>query len=332
MKKFSPKLKIFLYSALVLSAIAIILFSLSTFTSYDNGPNYFSPSVFVSIATAISVISVALFFFVFMFLPKGELDGATPITLPVIVPSAFCALIFAGVGVVLLLCSASAFGMTSFFTGIGKGALTTVAGIACIISAIYFLVNCFSKAEGNGAKHAYLGFSLPISSVLLIAISYFDITVSMNAPIKAMFHLSMLSFMIWSLYEIRNLIGKASPRAYFAFGLCTMLLSGIASLPYIIYSLVGGLSSPVYPTYLLYNFISLAIFFYASIRIIVFVCARDLLERISDQTDGIEETEYESADFEEDDTNEDTAEAEGEQNAEGTQDAESEEVTSDDEP
>ena len=50
-------------------------------------------------------------------------------------------------------------------------------------------------------------------------------------------------------------------------------------------------SSPVYPTYLLYNTVSLAIFVYSAVRIIIFVCARDLLERISEQT---EEIEFES--------------------------------------
>ena len=94
--------------------------------------------------------------------------------------------------------------------------------------------------------------------------------------------------MIWFLYELRVMVGKPMPRMYFATGLCTMLLSGIASLPYIVYALGGGLGEPVYPTYIIYNVVSFSIFVYSTVRIIIFVCARDLLERISEQTADIE--------------------------------------------
>ena len=289
MQKFSPKLKIFLCSALILSSLAIILFTLSMFVAYDSGPNYFKPSVIVSIANAVAVISIIILLGVFLFIPKGALDGATPITLPVIIPSAICTVVFAAIGIVLLLCASKSSDLSkSVFTGITKGKLTGIAGCFCIISAGYFLVNCFIAPDGNKSKHAFVGFSIPVSATLLIAISYFDTTVSMNAPVKAMFHLSLISFMLWFLYELRAMIEKPMPRAYFAFGLCTMMLSGIASLPFIVYAIGGGLSSPVYPTYLLYNTASLAIFVYSAVRIIIFVCARDLLERISEQTEAIE--------------------------------------------
>ena len=289
MQKFSPKLKIFLCSGLILTAIAIILFTVSMFTVYDSGPNYFNRSIIVSVATAISVISLLIFLCVFLFIPKGALDGGTPRTTPVTVSSVLCALVFAAVGIILILCS---IGSLSFFTGIKRGALSSICGICCIACAVYFIANCLVAPDENNVKHTLSGFFLPISTTLLIAISYFDHSVSMNAPIKAMFHLSSISFMIWILYELRAMIGKQMPRAYFASGLCTMLLSGIASLPYIVYAIGGGLGDPVYPTYIIYNVVSFAIFVYSTVRIIIFVCARDLLERISDQTADIE-YEYE---------------------------------------
>jgi len=129
-----------------------------------------------------------------------------------------------------------------------------------------------------------VGFAVPVAAALYVSLSYFDISVSMNADIKILFHYSTISFMIWMLYEIRALISKPMPRMYFALGLATVVFSAVSSVPWLVGFIAGRLTGPINPSYIIYSIVSLGICVYASVRLFVFVSARTLLERIADQT------------------------------------------------
>lgn len=285
MQKISGKLKIFLYSGFALTAIAILLFSFALLVSYDSVVNYFNPSIFLSIGVALVVISILFFLTVFFLVPKGELDGASPLTIPVLIPSIISAAAFLICGIVMMMCGFGVADACKTFTCFAQtNTVLPFAGIFSIIASFYFIFNCFVKDDTMTKPHTLLGYIVPLATVMIIAASYFDITVSMNAPAKQLFHLTLIAFMVWFIYEIRNIIGVPCPRCYLAFGLCAVMISGCASVPWLVAYAFGKLTVPLYPTYLLYNMIALAIFAYSAVRLTVFVCARDLLERISDQT------------------------------------------------
>ncbi len=298
MQKISKKLKICFYSALAVAVLSVILLTVSVFTAYDTSENYLQNAPLPIIFTCCTVIGVLFSVATLFIIPKGELSGDSPLTLPVTVASGFCAITLLIAATAIYGAAFDLGGLASKFSGISSNPqpLLVVCGILTLISVVYFVLNCFMTSEDRKYNLALVGFAVPVTAVLYVAISYFDISVSINAHIKILFHYSMISFMIWSLYELRTLIGKPMPRIYFAFGLITTIFSSVSSIPWLIGFVAGRLEGPINPSYVIYSLISLGVCVYTAIRLYVFVSARALLERIADQTEGVEDIEFEPID------------------------------------
>lgn len=291
MEKVSNKLKIYLYSSLILTGISTVLAALNYIFFFDTAEGYFASSPLLVFLTALFVLCIIWFASTAFLIPKGVLDGAAPTTLTVNVASIPLALVCAGIGIFMivssLLLNVSEGGsifytfFPSFFNTIpDRTPLLLFCGIFLIISVAYFVM-LFISRKTSGDIIALVGFSLPIATLLLTAIAYFDIHMALNSPLKIAFMLSNISFMIFSLYEIRVLLGRPMPRAYLSFGMLAVLLSALASVPQIVAYSLGRFSET---RYLVCAVFSLCVFFYTATRLLTFVSARDLLERISDQT------------------------------------------------
>jgi len=155
-----------------------------------------------------------------------------------------------------------------------------LAGVFLLLSAIYFALSWFPKMAKR-TETAILGLFVPLAAVLLISLTYFDFFIPMNSPTKLHSQLSSVLFVLFSVYELRALVEKPRPRAYFALAMLTVFFSSVSSVPQIAGYLGGKITG--YPQFL-YAVFSLCILIYTVGRLIVFVSARDLLERISDQT------------------------------------------------
>lgn len=286
MLKISNKLKVYLYTAFILTGVCVLLLTLAILLDYNAGVNYFNSSLSFSVFRALCIITVVWFFSAFFLIPKKQLNGDTPLTTVTIFPSSLFAVIMLSTGLVALAAGLKTEPVLKLFRGLksDKPTIILICGLLALISVVYFIMNCFPPKGKSREKHALVGFSVPLSAAMLVAVSYFDVTVSMNAPSKLMFHFSLILFMLWSLYELRAMLGKPMPRCYFVFGLTAMLLSASASLPWMIAFFAGKVAAPVYPTYLIYNVVSFGVFVYTAVRLTVFVNARSLLERIADQT------------------------------------------------
>jgi hypothetical protein len=155
-----------------------------------------------------------------------------------------------------------------------------LAGVFLLISAIYFLLTWVPEMQKK-SQNIVLGLFVPLSAVLLISLTYFDFLVPLNSPVKLHFQLSAVLFILFSVYELRALAEKPRPRVYFALAMLTVFFSSVSSVPQIVAYATGRISS--YPQ-LLYAVFSLCVLIYTVGRLAVYVSARDLLERISDQT------------------------------------------------
>ncbi len=279
----SKKLKVYLYSGFALTAVAVIMLSLTMFMSFNESNTYFDPSIFGSIFKGVVVVAITWFLSVLILVPKGRIDGGTPLTLPVAFPSGLMALVCAGIGVITLL---QGFGV-SLFKGLSTVYNVVLIGTAIFmfVAAVYFVMNVVLPQTKKLDSHAMLGFSVPVASILLIADCYFDISVSMNMPAKLFFQMTIISFMLFMLTELRAIIGKPLPRCYMSFGLITMFVSAFSSVPWLIYAARSANGSiQYYPTYYIYNIFSLGICAYVIVRLIVFVSSNSLLERLAEQT------------------------------------------------
>lgn len=318
MTKLSKKLKICYFSMLALCVIAAVLGAFAICTSYDGGKGYFDSSA-VSSAFKAAVAVTALASLVPLFvLPKGELGGASPATAPVLFPSVYLAVVFLATSAIafLSLCRIDVGIFTVYINSFDQSLpmLLLIAAVALLslATAAYFVLNFFAadREQKRNEYHALVGFALLLELVALIALSYFDTTVSMNATGKLMFSYSMIAFMLFILSELRGLLGISKPRLYLVFGFLTMITSCASSIPWLVGLVAGTVAGPLYPTYLLYNLVSLGAFAYAAIRTYVFVSARDLAERM----DQFASAEYVSLENNDEDEPVESPNEEGEQN------------------
>ena len=283
MKKVSTKLKSYLFAAAILIFAVILLETVALFNSYDYSANYFNSSLLVSITRALIAVSVIAFFSSIIFIPKGELNGTSPITVATLIPSCIAGVVFAAAGVLFLLGGAKIKAIISLFTGLDKTypGVLIAGGLLLIAASAYFFMNFVSENDGVKIPQTILGFVAPLSVTLVIISGHFDLSVSMNTDAKIMFQIAAVFFMLWFLTELRTLVGKPAPRAYFAFGLTSSLLSASASVPFIIAFCAGIIKAPVFPTYIIYMVLALAMFAYTFTRTTVFVFARAAFERIA---------------------------------------------------
>lgn len=290
MQKLSGKLRIFYFSVLALSLVAAVLCCVALFTSYDSEKSYFDASLTVSFLKATVVVAVIFCFTPLFLLPKGELSGMSPATAPTFIPSVYMALISMAISVILFISIGGidigvfTVFIRSFQSSVPALILFAFAGIMFLGSAAYFILNFFAvgASRKQNEMQALAGYALLFASCCLIALSYFDRSVSMNAPGKLLFNLSMILFMLFMLCELRTLLECPKPRLYLLSGALTMIFSGVTSLPWLIAFAFGKAQGPIYPTYLIYYLFTLGVFAYTAVRLGIFVSARSLAERMAE--------------------------------------------------
>ena len=283
MKKVSTKLKAYFFAAAILIFAVILLETVALFKSYDYSANYFNSSLLVSIMRALIAVSAIAFFSSFIFIPKKELNGSSPLTLAALIPSGITAAVFAATGIIFWLAVLGNKAVLSFFTGLGVTytVVLVIGGLFLLIGAAYFIINFVADKNVVKTVHPVFGFAVPVAVAIAIISGHFDISVSMNADAKITFQVAGVFFMLWFLTELRTLVGKPAPRAYFALGLTSSLLSASASVPFIIAFFAGIIKAPVFPTYIIYTVLALTMFAYTFTRTAVFVFARVAFERIA---------------------------------------------------
>lgn len=282
MVKIAGKLKIYLYSALALSTLAMILTTLSYLFAFDS-IGYFSNTILPAITNALCLAAAVWFIASLFVIPKDALDGATPTTLVnSICATPFClwALFLGGFLLYAYLeHQSNPRGIVMMFSN-GAPMPVMLASVFLLISGIYFALTWLPRMQKR-TETVVLGLFVPLAAVLLISLTYFDFLVPLNSPVKLHFQLSAVLFILFSVYELRALAEKPRPRVYFALAMLTVFFSSVSSVPQIVAYATGRISG--YPQ-LLYAVFSLCVLIYTVGRLAVYVSARDLLERISDQT------------------------------------------------
>ena len=100
--------------------------------------------------------------------------------------------------------------------------LIVISALLLFVAAFYFL------PAANAKPSPFLGYAVIFSAILTLSVTYFDRYTQMNAPLKLSLHVSLLSIMLFMLYDVRVLLDLQRPRARIvcgsiAFLLCTAL-------------------------------------------------------------------------------------------------------------
>lgn len=222
----------------IMTAAATAVRAVFLFTAYEPKVGYFKagfPTIFLS---ALLLLGILCCVSPFLLLPRGALDtGKCPSRSFLVFSYAVSAAAFFVCGVVILITKATIYdilGMTS--------------GFFCLISAIYFILQIAKLSPKMQQKASVLSpwfcILLIAAQMLLLARSYFDMTVNINGPFTAIYLFSLLSSAVFLLGEMRLEIGIPSPRLHLSAGLTAFFLCCSTAIGNLLLILLGDTGNP----------------------------------------------------------------------------------------
>ena len=191
---------LFLFLTALFAAITCALRSLSFFVGFDADIGYFRASSPIVIISGICMLLCIGFGAAVSFLINiGNVPSESePLSAPRFVAATVSA---------ILLCVTALFVIFRASKIPAPALLVLLTGICMLGSAVYFLLRL------RNGKAAAFGFFTIFAPAMMLAVTYFDRYTQMNAPHKVWVQLSLLSIMIYTLYELRARIGRPAPRA-----------------------------------------------------------------------------------------------------------------------
>ena len=213
-------------ASLFLSAVSAILLAVACATAYDPAvSNYFPAGSPLLVSASVLSILAIISGIVSAILIKAKNEPFEAPSAPsfAVLPSAIGSLI------------------TSVMLFIGG---KVWIGILFLLATAFYALSACPFAKKYAPWVILPGFAVIAATIALTATFYFDMTVEMNAPVKVLLQLGLLSVMLESTLEIRALIGRESPVLFgvvitFAAVLCP--LSGISGLVLVIASKTPGI-------------------------------------------------------------------------------------------
>ncbi len=232
----SAKARIFGLSALGLTMVSVILRCVNLFIFFDADIGYFRRGailpIFADILAALSLIGFAAVASIWLrkttVIDRSREDRSPVYTSALWGALAFSVLVFAGSSAAGLLFS--------------EGSL--IENLLGFGAAAYFGLLILDK--GSPLARVLTGLCVILRLVLLLASSYFNIAVQMNAPDKLMLILSCLCCMLFLVCELRILVADADTpfrRSLYWFSTAAACLMGwLCALPSLLASIFGGLT------------------------------------------------------------------------------------------
>ena len=276
-EKNSKKIKICSLTALAFAVLAIILRTSCLLWFYDEEIGYYTRDILPAIFEVFCVIAVVLFAGIFFILKACDKtsDGKED-NLALEISSALAAIAFT----VFFIFSVSS---TSFVTS--NVVFDLALKISALSSIVYFAINLFTPHINRVAQTA-LGFGMIIWGACVLAVTYFDIYVQINSPEKIILHLALVSCMAFFASEFRCFISGVRSKLYLFTAFCAVFFSGACSVPYIIACFCGVINGE---KHFFYNVVLVALFVYASTRLMSFSFAAAKEDEKTEVSDASEE-------------------------------------------
>lgn len=228
----------------VLRTVAVCAFLDANIGYFESG----APAVILSFAAlALAVLFAAALPFL---IKKENAPAALPApTLGVMTGAAITALLSLANAIYL-------------FTARGESESPTlylVAAIVLFAAAAYFLLQFRAPTEATVLS----GYGAILAAALLLSVTYFDRYTQMNAPHKISLHVTMLSFMLYLLFELRFLLFRAMPRVFLAALAACFTLSATFGISNVAGFLCGSYDNTAY---LMQDLLSLGFAVYTGAR------------------------------------------------------------------
>ncbi len=216
--------------SLILVAVAVLFRTLNLFLFYEADIGYYRADTVLPTLFRVFLLLCTVFFAVLPFaldkqtIPTPTQNSATSIA-ALIVGATFAV-------TALVRYCASAVTMTRS---------TVVLFVTGGLAAVYFILLAVKKLSASAALITGMGAILWFGGILVV--SYFDVTVTMNAPSKIALHLASLGGMLLMLAEMRYACDALKKRFYlFALSASTLFLC-VSSIPSLIADAAGILET-----------------------------------------------------------------------------------------
>lgn len=241
-----------------LFALAAVIFqSVTLLSDYDATTGYYAHGTSLYHATAVILLLTAAALLAAVLFARKHLSPAPDANgLSVLFSGGFLALSLAACTVILILTLAkSEETSTRFFLFMIM--LAAAASVAYMALTLY------------GAK-SRLRMALSVAPILYAVLSamylYFIPGVQINAPVKLLEMLALLSIALFALSECRNLIGRAKPALHLFITAFSAVVTAAASIPSLIFSAARA-TTPVLAMSTVGDFVTFAFFLYIMARL-----------------------------------------------------------------
>lgn len=117
-----------------------------------------------------------------------------------------------------------------------------------LIGLVYFALVTSGKVYTKRQNCALFAYAFIVSIVVFLAKTYFDWTVPMNGTNKIMFHLALMSAMLYMLAEVRFIVGRPVRAVYASAALVCVYLCTSAALPGMVGYFAGLMPATAYFT------------------------------------------------------------------------------------
>lgn len=290
-------LRVFCSALFALTLVGIVLRTLNLTLFYESDIGYYTTDAALPVIMNIFLLAVfaAIGICAIIIPKKPYMTSGTECNIAVRLSSVLSALGFIALAVCALL------GYIDKGSGLGY-----VLIVSALVAAVYFLLTALGRLNNTTAL---ISIAIIAALVYILAVSYFDVFVQMNAPNKMLTHLACLASMMFFVYEARAVTGEKKAKLYVFSLSCALFFTGIASFPAIIAYLSGSLGKYfINVNYVAFDIFFAVLFVYYAVRFVTLMITADRVKECD--TEPCEETEeYEKPDsFSEEQT--DTSEAE----------------------
>ncbi|MBQ8207869.1 MAG: hypothetical protein IJZ89_03945 [Clostridia bacterium] len=271
-------LKIYSVVFAVLTVLAIVLRCLSLFNFYDSDIGYYRteailPDIFHLISVLVPILAFSLLFLMERPIiwryqhPKPEYAAVR------------AGAVF-GIAAIASYVIYDLIALSGEFRNVIGSIQSTKAGeIVCLLALLFGLLGIVYFAlilagkTSKGDKHVLFGYAVILFVLMVLANTYFDFYTTMNSPNKLLTQVTLMSVMLYFLYELRFSLGNEAPRSYAAVSLAALYFTSVSSVPGIIAFFAGVLTKT---EYLLCDFVALGFAFYICSRLVSYIVSQKI--------------------------------------------------------
>ena len=223
-------LRVYYIGALVLTLTATLLRALALTLAFDRHSSYFKTDTPLPVLSGVLLALSVVFILLFPLLLRGRVPTSRA-------PHGRLGQISHALSA--LLCFTVFISTCTVRGSVSLPTLLWLVGILSLLAATVYFLSQTPLCPMGGTGEAVFGSLAIVALACMIAVTYFDVAIPMNTPVKVHLHLALLAAMLFLLYELRDAVGAPLPRMRVAFTALLFFLAVTVGASDLIAALTG---------------------------------------------------------------------------------------------